>query len=196
MSNPSGERKFMSSISISGTGQGLFAFLQQLSGSNQSQAADSTSAASGSGTTASVTSAAADGQSAQGAAVHHHHGGHGGFAKIQQAVSDALQSASSDGSTDPNQVITDAITKALGGGTAPDSATDPQSATDASAQTSADATSSSPQEFKQLLQSYGIDPSQFHQDFMNAVKKAREGEIDPSTAFQSVPPGTNVDTTG
>jgi hypothetical protein len=47
-----------------------------------------------------------------------------------------------------------------------------------------------------MLQAMGVDPQQFHSDFLAAVQGAQGGQVDPSTAFQSFPPGTTVNTTG
>ena len=46
----------------------------------------------------------------------------------------------------------------------------------------------------QTLQSFGVDPKQFFQDFQSAVQNAQNGQFDPSTAFSSFPPGTLVNT--
>ena len=43
----------------------------------------------------------------------------------------------------------------------------------------------------------GVDPQQFHQDFMAAIKDAQQnGNADPRTALQSFPLGSAVDTQG
>ena len=57
------------------------------------------------------------------------------------------------------------------------------------------ANSADQSDFAQTLQDYGIDSDQFQQDFQTAVQQAQGGQIDPSTAFASFPPGLIVDTT-
>jgi hypothetical protein len=130
---------------------------------------------------------------------HHHHGGGGGqfFSKLQAAVTSALQSAQSDGSsTDPNQIVQNAIESVLkgdsssGGSTTQDSA---QASTDSSAPVDPQAAR---EQFFQQLQSYGINAQQFHQDFMSAIHDAKNGNSDPGSVFQSLPPGSAIDTTG
>ncbi|HZZ43325.1 MAG TPA: hypothetical protein VFE58_10335 [Tepidisphaeraceae bacterium] len=194
----------MSSASIGGTGSSLYQFLQSISQQQQQQAASSTSstsstlatsAASAIGATTGTTSSSA----IQGAGGHHgHHGGGGGmFKKLESAVTDALQSAQSDGSTDdPNQTIEDAITKVLNGSTSStSSSTDPSATTDpTTTSTSSTDDAASRQDFFNTLQQYGIDPQQFKSDLMSAMQQAKNGgQADPSAAFKSFPPGVAVD---
>jgi hypothetical protein len=49
----------------------------------------------------------------------------------------------------------------------------------------------------QLLQSYGVDPSQFHQDLFSAIQSSQSqgGSLDFSQIFQNFPPGSAVDVT-
>jgi hypothetical protein len=145
-------------------------------------------------------------QQVQGHHHHHHAGGAGGagqqgfFSKLQAAVTSALQSAQSGGAgTDPNQAIQNAIESVVKG----DNNGDSSSSTDATASTSETSTtdSSAPvdpqaarEQFFQTLQSYGVDPQQFHQDFLSAMEAAKGGNVDPSSAFSSLPPGSVVDT--
>ena len=43
--------------------------------------------------------------------------------------------------------------------------------------------------------SYWVDPQQFHQDLLAAIKDAQNGgQADPATLFKNFPPGSNVDT--
>jgi hypothetical protein len=150
-------------------------------------------------------SSSPDASALQQARPHHHHG-HGGaemFQKLQSAVTTALQAAQSDGSSDPNQVVEDAIQKVLAGKSDSSGQGNSQaSSNDGSGDQAASATDSSQnapdsrQAFFDTLKSYGIDPQQFHADFVAAVKQAKEGQADPSSAFQSFPPGTLVDSTG
>jgi hypothetical protein len=148
---------------------------------------------------------------------HHHRDGGGGqfFSKLQSAVTTALQAAQSDGTTDPNQAIQNAIETVLKGQNN-SSSSDPANSTtpvtqpvDSTTDSTGDPTTGSttdassavdPQaaraQFFQTLQSYDVDPQQFHQDFVSAIQAARNGQVDPGTAFQSLPPGSLVDETG
>ena len=113
-------------------------------------------------------------------------------------MTEALQSAKADGTSDPNQVVQSAIESVLKGGQtqSSDGSTDQSTAsTDADASSSVDPHAAR-EAFFQTLQSYGVDPAQFHQDFLTAIHDARNGNDDPSSAFKSFPPGSNVDTTG
>lgn len=182
----------MSTISATSAGQGLAQFLKSLSGTGSTQCASSVPS------DITVTQPAA--QAVQGHGHHHGHGGNGAaFKKIEDAVTSALQSAQSDGSADPNQVIEDAIAKALGGGdgTAP-AGTDPSTQTNPAAPDSTAGTDDggpSRQAFFQMLKQFGVDPKQFRSDLMAAVKDAQGGQVDASTAFKSFPPGAAVDAT-
>lgn len=200
----------MSAVSSS-SGAGLFQFLQGLSQYDQSPA---TSIASGTGSTGSVdTTGDANTQTSaatQGAQGHHHHGGGSGgngefFQKIQQAVSSALQSAQSSGSTsDPNQIVENAIASVLGTGSSSNSSSSASGTTAADGSTSTTTNSNagstttpgtSPQEaFSNLLQSAGITAQQFHADFLSAVKDAQGGNVNSSTAFQNFGPGAALNT--
>src|SRR5579884_1828164 len=189
----------MSAVSsVSGNGQALYQFIQSLQGDAQTNA---TSTAAAAGTDPSQSSGQSTGQ-VQGAHHHHHHGGHGGdFSKIESAVTDALQSAQASGNTsDPNQVIQDAIAKVfkdngIGG---PSSTTTGQKANgadrdndgDTHAAGQADGNDPAQQAFLQTLQSFGVDPQQFHADFLAAVKDAQGGQVDPSTVLKNLPPGS------
>jgi hypothetical protein len=121
------------------------------------------------------------------------------FKKVEQAVTDALQSAQSSSSTsttDPNKAIEDALVKLFqnsNSSSATASAADPTASSKATAQTAA-ANSSDQQQFFQMLKDNGIDPKQFRQDLVAAMQQAQSGTVNPSTAFASFPPGTAVDT--
>ncbi len=130
------------------------------------------------------------------------------FQQIEQAVTTALQSAQSGGSSsDPNKVVEDAIAKVLqqngaSGGTQgtvgqpPAAGADPDGDGDTDAAGQVDGNDGSArQAFFQLLQSAGISPSQFRADLLAAIKDAQNGQSDPSTAYQNLPPGLNVNTT-
>ena len=144
---------------------------------------------------------------------HHHHGGGGGaggagfFSKLQSAVTTALQSAQAGGAgTDPNQAIQNAIESVLKKWQRSDFIGSPAIRPIRSATTDPTATGRSdsaapvdPQtareQFFQTLQSYGVDPQQFHQDFFSALQDSKNGNsADPSSVFQSLPPGSVVDT--
>ncbi|HEX4796974.1 MAG TPA: hypothetical protein VH370_24500, partial [Humisphaera sp.] len=135
---------------------------------------------------------------------HHHHHGNGQMAQqIQSAVTSALQSTQGDSSSDPNTVIQDAIEKVLknagaGGSSASGQPATSDPATDAaneSGGTTPNATSSR-QAFGQLLQSFGVDPQQFHNDFLAAIHDAQNGQVNSGTALKSFPPGSVIDETG
>lgn len=185
----------MSSISsLSGGASGLYSFIQSLTGTNQSSA---TSAAS----STDPTQSSSTGQAVTGAGGHHHHHGGGGAMKqIQDAVTNALQTAQSSGSsTDPNQIIEDAIAKVLQNNNSATSSNGAQGAADPDGDGDAPggATgSNNAQSFQQLLQSVGVSPQQFHQDFLAAVKDAQGGQMNPLTALQSFPVGSTVDMIG
>jgi hypothetical protein len=185
----------MSAISASSVG--LTSYLQGLSVTPDAQTAQAATTSGASSTDPSANTQGVEGHHHH----HHHHGGGGGgsFSKIEQAVTSALQTAQEDGTADPNTIIKDAITKVLQGSSQGTSAsTTPATATDTDADTNAGATdqaASGSQGFTALLQSLGVDPQQFHADFVGAVQAAQGGQVDPSTALQSFPPGTTIDTT-
>lgn len=186
----------MSSVSsVNGNGNALYQFLHAIQGSSSAQATAPTAGASASQSSGQV----------QGAHHHHHHGGQGGeFSKIASAVTDALQSAQASGNTsDPNKVIEDAIAKVFqNNGTAPSSATggqkaggsDPDGDGDIHSAGKAGDGNPAQQAFFQTLQSFGVDPQQFHADFLAAVKDAQGGQVDASTVLKNLPPGSQVDT--
>lgn len=180
---------------ISSVGSGLQQFVQGIS----------VNAANGAASTqqATAATAAGGGDAVQGGHHHHRGGGGAGFAKVQQAVTSALEAAQSSGSsTDPNQVIQDAIKQAFqqnqaGGASATPAAsgTDADGGQDGSAATGG---STSPdaarQAFAQTLQSFGVSEQQFHADFAAAMQGAQGGQVDASAAFKSFPAGSVVDT--
>lgn len=177
---------------ISSVGSGLQQFVQGIS----------VNAASGAASTQQTT-VAGGGDAVQGAHHHHRGGGGAGFAKVQQAVTSALEAAKSSGSTtDPNRVIQDAIKQAFQqnqpGGTpsAPaasgaDADGDQDGSAAAGGSTSPDAAR---QAFAQTLQSFGVSEQQFHADFAAALQGAQGGQADASAAFKSFPAGSVVDT--
>lgn len=193
----------MSSISSIGGGDlGLSQFYQQISGATASPAAAAPAAVD----SATVTDPAADTTQAAQASGHHHHGHGGGlFKKIESAVTTALQSAQSDPSADPNKVVEDAIAKVFkDNGVTPPNGTDasagvkpndPDGDGDQDASGQGGGVSSAKSAFAQTLQGFGIDPAQFHSDFLAAVKDAQNGSSDPSSLFQDFPVGSTVDTT-
>jgi hypothetical protein len=170
----------MSSVNLSGATNGLYQFLQNVS-SDISNASGTTN--SNSISTAIQTLA----QQLQPAG-HHHHGG-GFMRKIQQAVTSALQSSQGSSSTDPNQTIQNAIAQVLNGTGSSDADGDGDSA---NPPTSAPG-SNAPANFLQTLQSYGITPAQFRQDFLAALQNVQGSA---STGLQNVPAGLTVDTLG
>lgn len=196
----------MSTIGSAGSVSGLYQFFQGVSVNNTTTPTSGTSTTSAPDGTISTDAS----QSGQVSGHHHHHGGGGGamFKQIQSAVTSALQTAQANGTDqDPNQVIEDAISSVLknaGNGTsaaganstnsATQSASDPDGDGDSDASGAAEGSESAKQSFFQGLQALGVDPQQFHQDFLTAVQNAQNGNVDPSTAFQSFPPGSGVDT--
>lgn len=193
----------MSSISSISAGSGLSQFLQSLSSSTASPTSPvaPTDAATAPTSADALTS---DQNSLTPVAGHHHHGGGGKggggefFSRIQSAVTSALQNAQGDTSADPNSIIENAIAgvfqESNPPGAAPASglATDPSSSTTST--TTAGATSSAYQNFLQTLQANGVDAQQFHQDFLNAVQQAQNGQSNPANAFQNWPLGSALDT--
>jgi hypothetical protein len=191
----------MSSLSIGGAGQGLFQYLQGLSGAQQtSQATSTPSATSTQGSVGSST------PGVSGAHRHHHGGAAAFFQQLQSAVTSALQTAQPGGSsssTDPNDVIQNAIAQVLkniqGGTTATTGQTSTTAAASnngASAATTVESDISSAQStFAQLLQSNGVDPQQFQNDFLGAIQSAQQGgSIDPSSVLSNLPAGSLLDT--
>lgn len=179
--------------SVNGIGSDLYQLLQGFSANQQAQPPATTAASAQAGSQ----------QAPQGAHGHHHHHGGGGqfFQQIQSAVTQALQSAKSDSSADPNQVVQDAIAKVLqnrgtdSAQTAGNSGTTSPNAPAAADGSTGQNGDASRQAFMQLLQANGIDPQQFHSDFLAAIQNAQGGQVDPSTAFKSFPTGSGVDTT-
>jgi len=195
----------MSSISsLGGNVQGIFQFIQSLSGTSQTPSTSATTSTStATDPTQSATQAVSGG--------HHHHHGHSGsgvFKQIQDAVTNALQTAQSSGgsSSDPNQIVESAIAQVLKSNSAATTATGSTNAattaqtssTDSNADAATEATggTSSLASFFQALQTAGVNPQQFQQDFLNAVKDAQGGQVNASTAFQSIPIGSTIDTLG
>jgi hypothetical protein len=137
------------------------------------------------------------------------------FKQIQSAVMSALQAAQAGGSSqtgastqaagaasDPNQIIEDAIAKVLKSsiaapGASPDgTSTGDSTGTTSGSTTAAPAATSAPQTFKSILQSFGVTPEQFQNDFMSAIKDAQAGQVNPSTAMQSFGAGSLLDVLG
>jgi hypothetical protein len=179
--------------SLSSIGQGLAQYFQSLVGT---QATSSTQNSQAVGATSDTSSSAS--QAVSGSHHHHHGGGHGGFSKIASAVTSALQSAQSNGDTeDPNTIIQSAIAKVLGGSQATGANATTGTATAQPTATDSDGdTDFSPSEFLQTLQSHGVDPQQFRQDFISALQTTNSGDTDNTGISQFLPPGILVDTTG
>jgi hypothetical protein len=146
----------MSAISSVGSNSSLYSFLQSL----QQSSGSSSTAGSSSGV--------------QGTHHHHKHGGGGGgglMSQIQNAVTSALQSSQSSGSTtDPNQVVQNAIAQVLQNGST-------SAATTAAGTSAAGTTASSPQAFFQTLQASGVTPQQFLSDFMAALQSTQSAQL-------------------
>jgi len=187
----------MSSVTSVGVGQGLYQFFQGISSTAEAQSTGQTAAT----TPTTSPTAGATVQTVNGH--HHHHGQGGSFKQIEDAVTSALQSAQSGGSSsEPNKVIEDAIAKvfsqngsALSTQPTNGQATASDSDGDHDASGKADnAANSATQTFLQTLQKFGVDPQQFHQDLLAAIKDAQNGQANPSSVFQNFPPGSTVDT--
>jgi hypothetical protein len=163
---------------ISSTQAGLSQFLQGLSANT-----DAATTAVGASNTSGGSTASVEGHH------HHHHGGSGGFDKIADAVTSALQSASNGSSgstTDPNQTITNALTQLFqNGGSGSSTVADGSSST-----TGTDsAGGGSPSSFESTLKSFGVTPQEFQSDLSAALEAAKQNG-------SSVPAGSFVDTLG
>jgi hypothetical protein len=124
---------------------------------------------------------------------HHHHGGGGGklFQQIQQSVLSALQAQSqTPGNVSANQTVQSAIGQILQSrfsstpGSSPSSTNTPEDPGDS------DVDSGSVQQFFQQLQTYGVTPEQFRQDFMNAMQSS--GTAGPGGQTAAIPTGLLV----
>jgi hypothetical protein len=194
----------MSAISGSGSGNQQ-AILQYIQGLQQSQSSKQSTLLKSSSSNSNDPSSTI--QSLFGG--HHRHGGGKGggksggasafFSQIQSAVTSALQSAQSSGSSsDPNKVIESAIAQVFknqqnitGGSSSQASASG--SSSQGSGQTNA-SSSTTQSAFAQLLQANGVDPEQFHSDFLAAIQSAQSGgTLSASSVFASVPTGSVVD---
>jgi hypothetical protein len=128
----------------------------------------------------------------------HKHGGSQFFAKIQQTVTNALQAAKANGSTeDPNEIVQDSIASLLKnmgvGGSAAQTALAANSNTEETA-TADPATTQ--QTFETLLQSSGISPEQFQSDFVAAIQEAQGGAASPTSGIGSLLKGAILDVAG
>ena len=188
--------------SVSSVGQGLFQYLQGLSGTSSSTSVSSPQVVGGTDTDGD--NDGSTGSAVQGAGHHGHgHGGKGAlFQKVASAVTDALQAAQSDGNSDgTDQIIQNAISQVLGGtnGSTTDPSTtapaaDPTASGAASAQ--ADGNSGSPAaSFFQTLQGFGVTPEQFRKDFLAAVQGSKGTQANPQALAQAFPPGSAIDVT-
>ena len=194
----------MSAISGFGGGSQLAQWLQAIRKKQTSLVASGTSATPSTGTTpagASATTQSTTGTTAtpgiQG--THKHHGGGSDFfSKIQQTVTNALQAAKANGSTeDPNEVVKDSIASLLKNlGVGSGSAGAPLNAdTNTDEPGSADPTTTQ-QSFQTLLQSAGITPQQFQSDFLAAIQESQNGSANPANAFAGLLKGTALDVVG
>jgi hypothetical protein len=186
----------MSANGIAGIDSSIYQYLQSLNAQAQSANATTTTGTTTQAATPTtpVSLATQPVQSQR----HHRHGGGALFKQIEAAVTSALQSAKSSGSTaDPNTIIQNAIAGVLqkNGVTNTNSATG-QTAAATRAVGQAGSNQQSVQAFLQLLQANGINAQQFQADFLAAVKNAQNGKVNPATALQALPPGTGVNTTG
>jgi hypothetical protein len=174
----------MSVTAVDGNSAGLSRLLQAFA--RQAQSATATGGQAGADADGDN-----DGTKVAGQKKGHHHGGGGLLKKIESAVSSALQS-SADG-TDPNKVITDAISSLFQNGAGSTTGTTSDGAsTPATASASGTAQNDPRQAFFSLLQQHGVDPQQFLTDLKTALQSA-QGSVDLTQAFRGFPPGTGVD---
>jgi hypothetical protein len=188
----------MSSVSsVGGGAQGIYQFIQSLTGASPSAATGAASGTSSSAIQTIAQAAQSIGQAMQGGGHHHHHGG--ALKQIQDSVTNALQSAQSNGSTaNPNKIVEDAISQVLGNNNAAVSptGTDADGDGDGSGGSTPTSAAAKTQAFFQTLQSFGVSPQQFKQDLLSAVKDAQNGTVNSSTAFQNFPVGSALDAIG
>lgn len=197
----------MSAVSsVGGSAQSLYQFIQSLGAGGTTQANPGAAPDASSSTSSASSAGAGQPQQVASAGEHHRHhrgGGGGTFQKIESAVSSALQSAQTDGNSDPNKVIRDAIAKvfqdqgagASSAGAAQKSASDPDGDGNGDGPGKVDSDGNSGrQAFLQSLQSLGVSAQQFHSDFLAAVQQAQDGQVNVATAMRSFPPGSTVDT--
>lgn len=189
----------MSTIS-SIIGQDLSQYYQSITGTSPttaSQTAGSTSA------TTTTTPQPVQGHH------HHHHGGQQNslFNQIASGVTNALQGAGP--STDPNTTIQNAIEKVLKSlqsssstgatsTTSSSSASDPDGDGDPTTGATGPNGKSKQSAFLQALQSAGVTPQQFRQDFLNAIQNVNgNGQSgtsqSPINISQFLPPGSILD---
>jgi hypothetical protein len=159
---------FMSSII--GVGQNVLHYLQHLGGNLQSASQQSQSAGSG--------------QPLQNPGFGDRHAL---MAKIESAVTTALQSSPSNASANPDQVIQNAITQVLSAnaGSTQSTASTSQSPTD---------NESVQANFIQTLKEFGIDPQQFRQDLFSALQNFKGGATGANAASQLFPSGSILNT--
>ena len=123
------------------------------------------------------------------------------FQSIQQSVTSALASVQGDTAADPNQVVQNAIAQAIKqtgtNSTSSTPSSDPDGDGEVTNSTQSTDSSSPTQSFFDTLQSNGINPQQFQNDFLSAVQQAQQGgSVDPSTVFNGFPTGLSVNTAG
>ncbi len=178
----------MSAAIIAQAGAGLLQFIQGLTSSNSNNSG--AAAASNSSSSTPVTGG------------HRHKHGGGGFEKLANAITSALQSVGTGGSaTDANQTITDALTKIFKNQSlSPTGETDPTASTtqEIASPDSTDKTNAGlPDSFVQTLKSFGVTPQQFQNDLNSALQSAQKsGGVDLSSIFKSFPIGSAVDAVG
>jgi len=110
-------------------------------------------------------------------------GHHGLMSKIESAVIQALQSSPASSTSNPNQVIQNAISQVLDG----------TNSTQSTTNTDDDSLQST---FLQTLQQYGVDPQQFRQDLLTAMQNSAGGTMTPGNASQYFPAGSLLNTMG
>jgi hypothetical protein len=187
------------------SGSYLQTLMQQLAAKATATPATTATTPTTTATTTDTQATAGTTQSAS-STPHHHHKRAEFFKQIETAVTTALQTAQSDGSsTDPNKVIEDTIAKFFKDNNI--SLPTPASGNDASAAASQNTNSTSQasaqqeaspgsvrQAFFDLLKNFGVSPQQFRNDFLTAIKDAQAGQANTATALQSIPVGSSINT--
>jgi hypothetical protein len=146
------------------------------------------SSSSASSAAASLSSAGKGGKSKKSAASNF-------FSQIEQAVTNALQSAQQSDASDPNDTVQSAIEQVFSQTTLPQGTTPETVASNLSSALggSADSAHSA---FLQTLKAHGIDPEQFTSDFLSAVKAAKNGNASVASALKNLPTGSLLDVAG
>jgi len=168
------------SIAIAGISQGIMQAAQSVAGAASSTASTATQDANSAASTVA--------QSVHGSHHHRHGGGGAGhlFQKIEHSVLSALQSQSQNPTAQSeNQTVQSAIAQVL---KARFSNTAGSASTSSQPPDNTDVDHVSVQQFFSQLQSYGITPEQFRQDFLSAMQQ-QSGQNSTNNQTTPVPLG-------